>query len=759
MGYDGSLKFDTKIDESGFNSGVTKLGSLAKSGLAVLGGAVAGCVASFGALTKASLDSVASLEQNVGGVETLFKDSADTVIAYANKAYETAGMSANEYMSTVTSFSASLLQSLGSDTKKAAEYADRAIIDMSDNANKMGTSMELIQNAYQGFAKQNYTMLDNLKLGYGGTKTEMQRLIKDAAALKDVQAELGVTVDANSLSFGNIVNAISVMQKSMGIAGTTAKEAATTIEGSMNSAKAAFDNFLNGTASVDELTMAFNTAGTVITENLTQIIPRLAETVPAAIKAMIPMVSELGGSLAEAGMDVMRDFASGVSKSAPQVAKKAGEITSKFISGIQESAPEMLAAAANLLASFISGIGSQLPELVPQALQMVVTLADAVISNIPTIVEAGISLLSGLTQGILNALPTLIEEGPRIINEFANAIYSGIGQLITTGLQMITSLAQGLWENRGLILENAGQILMAIINVFSLSKLVSLGKNLMSSLKSGMKEMLPHIKEAGQNVITNLVNGIKALITHPVTTVRTILTNIKTAITGVNWSSLGSQIITKLVNGVRALATHPISTVKGIITNIKSAFTGTPWATIGQNIISGIANGIKAGVGSIITAAKNAAQNALDAAKSALGIHSPSTVFRDVIGKNMALGIGVGFEDNMPAVNADIDKSIENAIARAQNGIRTTQDVKLGISSIVKNVYKTYTSENVTTERDKKQTDTRSNADINGLIDRMIDKIVEAFENMGVYMDSTMVGKLVTEPVIEEMGRIGNRRT
>lgn len=217
MGYDGTLKFNTEILEKGFSAGVKKLGSVAKTGLTVVGGAVAGVATAFGVMTKKALDSYASLEQNIGGVETLFKDSSQSVVDNAKKAYKTAGLSANAYMETVTSFSASLLQSLGGDTKKAADYADRAIIDMSDNANKMGTSMELIQNAYQGFAKQNYTMLDNLKLGYGGTKEEMQRLVQDASKMTDVQKELGVTVDGSSLSFGNIVNAISVMQKHMGI--------------------------------------------------------------------------------------------------------------------------------------------------------------------------------------------------------------------------------------------------------------------------------------------------------------------------------------------------------------------------------------------------------------------------------------------------------------------------------------------------------------------------------------------------------------
>ena len=215
MSYDGYLKFNTKIDSSGFSSGIHKIGSIAKSGLAVISGLTAGIIASFAATSKASLDSVASLEQNLGGIETLFKDSADIVIENAKRAYKTAGMSANEYMQNVTSFSASLLQSLSGNTKAAAEVADMAMTDMSDNANKMGTSMELIQNAYQGFAKQNYTMLDNLKLGYGGTKTEMERLLADAQKLTGVKYEI------NNLS--DVYNAIHAIQNSLGITGTTAK--------------------------------------------------------------------------------------------------------------------------------------------------------------------------------------------------------------------------------------------------------------------------------------------------------------------------------------------------------------------------------------------------------------------------------------------------------------------------------------------------------------------------------------------------------
>lgn len=584
MGYDGKLTFDTKIDESGFNEGTSKLGSIAKGGLSAIGGLVAGYATAFGALTKSALDEVASLEQNIGGVETLFKQNAEAVIANSKKAYETAGLSANNYMSTVTSFSASLLQSLGQDTKKAAEYADRAIIDMSDNANKMGTSMEMIQNAYQGFAKQNYTMLDNLKLGYGGTKTEMERLIEDAAALKDVQKELGITVDANSLSFGNIVNAISVMQTEMGIAGTTAAEALTTIEGSANAAKAAWDNFLAGTGSVDELVDAVNTVAEVAVNNLSDIIPRLADTVPKAVEALVPTVMELGPVLFDAGKNVMEDFALGLVEVTHQLPRRAWEVVSKLMDGIQENAPSMITSGSELLTFFIDGITARLPYLVPKAVETVATLASSLVDNLPSIIEAGASLLQGLITGIVNSLPTLITEGPRIINEFCSSIYSVIGEVIRLGLELIVSLVKGLWDNRHLIIENAGQIFLAFLNVFSLSNLVSLGKNLINSL----------------------------------------------------------------VKGIKTLASNPASTLKDLLTKAVNAVKNMDWKGLGKNILDGIVNGIKKNVSKIVSALTSAAQGALNSVKKFLGIKSPSTRFRDEVGKYMAQGIGVGFEKNIP---------------------------------------------------------------------------------------------------------------
>lgn len=273
---DGYLNFDTKINENGFNEGINKLGSLGKNGLSVVSKAMTGAVAAVGAgaaaIVKSSLGVVANMEQQVGGVETLFKDSAKAVIRNANNAFKTAQLSANDYMSTVTSFSASLLQGLGGDTAKAAEIADMAIIDMADNANKMGTNMQDIQNAYQGFAKQNYTMLDNLKLGYGGTQSEMVRLINDSGILNEKIEDL------DNVTFDQMIQAIHKVQQNLGITGTSAKEASTTIEGSVNSAKAAWENFEAGVISANDLVDTFWTAAKNILNNLGQMIPRLGKT-------------------------------------------------------------------------------------------------------------------------------------------------------------------------------------------------------------------------------------------------------------------------------------------------------------------------------------------------------------------------------------------------------------------------------------------------------------------------------------------------
>lgn len=376
-------------------------------------------------ITKAALDSVASYEQNIGGVETLFGDSAETVIANAKRAYETAGMSANEYMQNVTSFSASLLQSLGGDTVAAVEYADRAIIDMSDNANKMGTDIASIQNAYQGFAKQNYTMLDNLKLGYGGTKEEMQRLIDDANAVKAANGEMA---NLSIESFADVTEAIHIIQTQMGITGTTAAEASSTIEGSMNAAKAAYDNFLNGSISAEEFAATVGTAAQNIVNNLAEIVTRFSTELPALVEAL---GAQLPGLVQTVGPPLFN-----------AVTALLGSLLQLFL----ENLPQMVDMGITLLLGLVDGLIAALPELIPAIVQIITQITTGLIDHLPELIDAGLQLIVALGVGLVKAIPDLLAMTPQIIssliNAFTSADWSSIGSNIVSG---IWNGIKGLW--------------------------------------------------------------------------------------------------------------------------------------------------------------------------------------------------------------------------------------------------------------------------------------------------------------------------
>ena len=319
------------------------LSTAAKVGAAAIGAASTG----IAALTKSSIDGYAEYEQLVGGVETLFKQSADVVQQYAANAYKTAGMSANEYMETVTSFSASLLQSLDGDTTAAAEKANLAITDMSDNANKMGTSIEMIQNAYQGFAKQNYTMLDNLKLGYGGTKEEMQRLLDDAEKLSGQKFDLS--------SYGDIVDAIHVVQTEMGITGTTAKEASTTISGSVDSAKAAWQNLVtgiaDGNADVGELTDNF-------VESVETAAGNILPVVDTVIENLLNVLEEKGPDIINGGARLFGKIAAGAIKSIPTIISSIPDIIDAIVQGFKDSDLDIIEIGKDIAKGIWEGIKS-----------------------------------------------------------------------------------------------------------------------------------------------------------------------------------------------------------------------------------------------------------------------------------------------------------------------------------------------------------------------------------------------------------------
>ena len=677
MGYDGSLKFDTEINEKGFSASIKKIGSIAKGGLAVIGGSVAGVATTFGVMTKNALDSYASLEQNIGGIETLFKDSSQKGIDSAKNAYKTAGLSANAYMETVTSFSASLLQSLENDTEKAADYADRAITDMSDNANKMGTNMEMIQYAYQGFAKQNYTMLDNLKLGYGGTKEEMARLVSDASKLTDVQNELGITVDENSLSFANIVNAISVMQKHMGIAGTTAKEASETISGSIASAKGAFDNFLNGTGSPEALAESFVTAGKNVLKGLGEIVPRLLQTLPE-VKKLIQenLADSLSGDnvqkMVETGKNVVMSLINGMLGSIPSIIPVALNLIQFIANAITTNVPILLQKGYELLSNLVDGFVKAIPEALPKILDFIQGIGDKLAEAAPVMIQKGFELLQKLAEGIVAAVPILIARVPEIISTFANIINDNFPTILMKGVQLLGQLVMGLIQAIPTLIANIPQIISAIVDTLMAFQWLSLGKNIIQFLGNGIKSMIGFVKTAG----TNILNGIKGSIQ-----------NLPSAL-----ANIGRTAMTGLGNAISSAIGFVKSAASKIVNAIVSAIAAIPgkMLSIGSNIVQGLWNGISDMTGWIIDKIGGFASSVVSSIKDFFGIHSPSKLMRDEVGKYLAQGIGIGFEKNIPV--KQMTKSMKKAVGDMQaTALQVTSTTPMTTNVATKAVTNNYT--------------------------------------------------------------------
>lgn len=677
MGYDGSLKFDTEINEKGFSASIKKIGSIAKGGLAVIGGSVAGVATTFGVMTKNALDSYASLEQNIGGIETLFKDSSQKVIDSAKNAYKTAGLSANGYMETVTSFSASLLQSLGNDTEKAADYADRAITDMSDNANKMGTSMEMIQNAYQGFAKQNYTMLDNLKLGYGGTKEEMARLVSDASKLTDVQNELGITVDENSLSFANIVNAISVMQKHMGIAGTTAKEASETISGSIASAKGAFDNFLNGTGSPEALAESFVTAGKNVLKGLGEIVPRLLQTLPE-VKKLIQenLADSLSGDnvqkMVETGKNVVMSLINGMLGSIPSIIPVALNLIQFIANAITTNVPILLQKGYELLSNLVDGFVKAIPEALPKILDFIQGIGDKLAEAAPVMIQKGFELLQKLVEGIITAVPILIKRVPEIISTFANIINDNFPTILMKGVQLLGQLAMGLIQAIPTLIANMPQIISAIVDTLMAFQWVNLGRNIIKFFGDGIDAMKGFVVEKGMSILNSMK---QALLNLPSTL-----------------ANIGKSAMHGLGNTISGLVSYVKTAALKIVSGIESAILTLPgkMLSIGKNIVQGLWNGISDMTGWVISKIQGFGESVLGGIKDFFGIKSPSRLMRDEVGKYLAQGIGVGFEKNIPV--KQMTKSMKKAVGDMQTAaLQVTSTTPMTTNVATKAVTNNYT--------------------------------------------------------------------
>lgn len=408
--------------------------------------------AAVSALTGLAINSYADYEQLVGGVETLYKTSADKVQQYAADAYKTAGLSANEYMNTATTFAASLVSSLGGDTEQAAELANTAISDMSDNSNKMGTAMSSIQDAYNGFAKQNYTMLDNLKLGYGGTKTEMERLIDDANKLNAAQGKAtNYTID----SYADVVSAIHDVQNAMGITGTTAKEASTTIQGSVNATKSAWSNLVTGiaddNADFGQLISNFVDSATTAASN---IIPRVEVALNGAAKLIEslvpPIMAELPGlietvlpQLAQSAVNIVQTLVTAISENAAQLIDSAIQIITVLGNGIYQMLPTVAQSALQIVLTLVSKLNENLPQMLDTAGQMLIAFVEGVSEHLPDIMLAAASIVETLLTYFIEHLPDIVEGAMQM----GDAVIDGIIDGISAAWDGLVSWFNGLWDS------------------------------------------------------------------------------------------------------------------------------------------------------------------------------------------------------------------------------------------------------------------------------------------------------------------------
>ena len=460
---------------SGFGSTIKKGFALAaKAGIATISAASAG----IGAIVKSSASAYADYEQNVGGVETLFKDNADTIVKYASEAYKTAGISANDYMQNVTSFSASLLQGLGGDTAQAAEIANEAMVDMSDNANKMGTDISSIQNAYQGFAKQNYTMLDNLKLGYGGTQAEMARLINDSGVLGD-----SIKVDektVNSVSFDKMIEAIHKVQTDLDITGTTSKEAATTVSGSLGSVKAAWANLMAGMGDKNA--------------DLKNLIKEMVSTVKTFAKNIMPVIKQ-----ALSGVTTL------ISELAPDIAAELPQLVSDLL-------PQLIEAGTQIFQALVKGISDNIGTITQAAITAITTIATALIQNTGPLVQSLATIITTIAQALPTILPDLINAIVEQIPTVIQAVIDCMPAIIDGTIQIVTAIAEALVDNIDLIIDGAVQIIdaltMSLSDSDTAAKLAQSALEIIGTLTMELLKNLPDILADGILIAVELIKGI-----------------------------------------------------------------------------------------------------------------------------------------------------------------------------------------------------------------------------------------------------------
>ena len=584
-----------KEESSKIEKAVNKTGEIAsKVGKAAIIGATAAATA-IGTITKFAIQHYAEYEQLVGGVETLFGAQGLSLKKYAQSigqtveqargkydqliqaqtevmnnakvAYKTAGMSANDYMNTITSFAAALKQSTANETE-AAKVANQTVIDMADNANKMGTNMEDIQNAYQGFSKQNYTMLDNLKLGYGGTKSEMERLLQNAEKLT------GIHYDINNLS--DVYNAIHEIQKNLGITGTTAKEAMKTIDGAMKMTKASWDNLLTGLAdpkqAVGPLISEFAKSLGILAKNVT---PKIKEVFNALPNALIQITPQL--------MNMIIDLA-------PPLILAAINLVAGLIGALPGIISPIFSQLSSLIGSGMidkigQSISSNMPTLISKGLDMLLQFSQAVLTYLPVLVGMGMKLIFYLVQGLMSALPTLISKVPTIIANLADAFSNSAQTIFAWGVKIIAEIIKGLVMSIPSLIANIPKIIYAIFAVWNAINWWNLGKGLINGIKNGITSMggsltstAKNLFESLKNSVSNIFNNIKKVIESPIfgakTKVLAIIGELQNGVrVGFNFiKSHASSVWNGIKNAIMSPMSAAANFVRAIINKIKGFF-------------------------------------------------------------------------------------------------------------------------------------------------------------------------------------------
>lgn len=615
------------MDDSEFNKGIDGARSKAdgfgknfSKGMKTAGkvavAAIGAASTAIGYLVTNSVKAYAQYEQLAGGVEKLFGDSANIVMGYADSAYKTMGLNANQYMEQVTSFSAALINSMGGDTAAAADRANLAMKAIADNVSIFGSDVASVQNAFQGFAKQNYTMLDNLKLGYGGTKTEMQRLIKDASELKDIQQQLGVEVDATSMSFDNQVAAIAVMQEAMGIGGNAAKEAMQTIEGSVNATKAAWGNLLLGLA--DD------------TKDFGQLVTNFVDVATAAFNNLSPRIATALGGVVQFIEQAFPVALGAITEYLPGLVTTAGDAILSIVDALGQALPDVAQAAVDIATTLASTLATALPELIPQVTQgltdALLTLTDP--ANMTALIDGATNIITALAEGISVAAPILAEAAPVIIANLIVALSESAPELIQAAALIIEALAMGLIQAGGALLSAVAQLVEQYIVQPLREGITSIGR----AISGWFSGAIQGIKNAWSGIVgffTGIVSGIIGAFSGIVSAIVGFFSNASASARNA-WSGIVgffAGIVSGIIGAVSGIVgaiggffsaaasaaisafTSIVGKVRSVANSVVSAFAGLPgrFFQIGAHIVSNLISGLLSGLGRLKSAASQLA--------------------------------------------------------------------------------------------------------------------------------------------------------